>query len=279
MPLEGDLLVDADQVPQHQQEEEHRGGPAAEEEDAEARAREAALVLRRLQVRLGCRYEEALARAVRAARAALRDVPRDGKQRWDPAEKHHDQVAVVEPVVGERDQEHDQDIAAEAADQEHGGPNGARDLVLLRWQHLGADRLGGDVVQALAQPPDEDAQHEQREVPGPAGRALRGPMAQEDAKGGDYDPNAHEEPAAESVADEREPVADEAEDGRQEDAEAVDQLRNAHEERLVVLPEFRALHGQKVRQPRGTEEACVEAVEREAKNHRHGRRWRLHLVI
>ena len=41
-------------------------------------------------------------------------------------------------------------------------------------------------------------------------------------------------------------------------------IRDAHEERLALPPEFLALHGKEVGQPRGDEVARVEPVSRES---------------
>ena len=55
-------------------------------------------------------------------------------------------------------------------------------------------------------------------------------------------------------------VSEQAGDGVEENEETVDELRDAHEERLVPPPEFLALHGKEVGQPRGAEVARVEPV-------------------
>mmetsp|Transcript_97023 Transcript_97023/g.278799 ORF Transcript_97023/g.278799 Transcript_97023/m.278799 type:complete len:355 (+) Transcript_97023:964-2028(+) len=181
------------------------------------------------------------------------------KQSRQGAREHADGVGVVQPAVMRVGIHQQQDVPKEPAEQETARLDSARRLVLLLWHHFGNERLRRDVIQGLAQAPEQDAREEAQEEP-----ILRGEHADVDTERCQRDAEAHEKPAADAMREGHGVVANSAEDGVQQDRRAIDELREAHEDRLLFRPQLLALHREQVRQPSGTEKPSVESVGRQA---------------
>mmetsp|Transcript_74753 Transcript_74753/g.175400 ORF Transcript_74753/g.175400 Transcript_74753/m.175400 type:complete len:268 (+) Transcript_74753:822-1625(+) len=183
------------------------------------------------------------------------------KQRRKRADQHADEIGRVEPAVVQVGGKHEHDIAYDAPEEEQRALYGAGHGILRGGHHLGCKCLNSNVVHALAEAPYEDARHEPVEVV-----SQVGPQAYENARGGSEHPHSKEDTPAKAVGADHHEVTKEAHQRVQQHRASIDELCQAHESSLILVPEVLALPRQKVREPRRRVEAGVKPVGHQAAN-------------
>mmetsp|Transcript_126241 Transcript_126241/g.393002 ORF Transcript_126241/g.393002 Transcript_126241/m.393002 type:complete len:267 (+) Transcript_126241:504-1304(+) len=217
---------DSDQVSNHEVREEHGRRAQAEAERGEARPRKVARTLQGHDVGLQQRARQA--ERLRTPRPGPAHHEAAHRQRRDRhADQHRHHVHGVEPVVVHVAEGDDAEKAGQAARKDLQGADPAGEVVLPRGQEGGDHGLGRGVGHCLPQHPDG------------AGREVQGHVCRVACDFGDVDAspcNANasneERRMPPSPGHGGEAVAEQAEEGVEAEAEAVDELLLPHEDRL-----------------------------------------------
>mmetsp|Transcript_16343 Transcript_16343/g.38848 ORF Transcript_16343/g.38848 Transcript_16343/m.38848 type:complete len:307 (+) Transcript_16343:571-1491(+) len=266
LALLGRLLSDAHDVSHHEQQKVHWRGAQCKHKDAEAGPWEATRQPRGRQIRV----REVVKRLLRlqtphlAALPHCRPVFSQQKQRRKRADQHADEIGRVEPAVVQLGGKHEHDIAYDATEEEQRALHRAGHGILRGGHHLGCKCLNSNVVHALAEAPNEDASHEPVEVVSQVRH-----QANENARGGSEHPGSKEDTPAKAMGAEDHKVTEEAHQRVQQHRASVDELCEAHESSLILVPEVLALPRQEVGEPRRRVEAGVEPVGHQAGNATH----------